>query len=256
MSPLRDLLDADGLALGLIVRVVRSAEIALIARQSGHDFIFLDRQHAPFDLETVAGIAVAARAVGVSPLVRVRGHDDPDIAVLLDAGASGIIVPDVSTPGQARQVVRACRYPPEGARSFAAPMVSLGYAASPPGEAGRRANRETLVVCMIENRQGLANVEAIAAVEGVDVLHVGCGDLAMDMGRPGDFEAPELVAGVRAVIAASRAAGKACGFGGDRNRARQLRYIAEGVRFVTTQADVALLLDAARSGVAELRPKG
>ncbi len=249
----RQLILNGDLALGLIVRIVRTPEIALIARQSGHDFIFVDTQHAAFDLAAIAGLAIAATALGVTPLVRVRGHDDPDIAVLLDAGVAGLIVPDVATADQARAVVCACRYPPHGARSYAGPAIGLGYGAMAPGPASKVLNDQTLVICMIETREGLANAAEIAAVEGVDVLHIGCGDLLMDMGLPGQFDGPEIAAAVRQVIACSRAAGKVTGFGGDRDRVRQRRYIDEGVRFVTTQADVALLLAAAAASAADLR---
>ncbi|TPE47110.1 HpcH/HpaI aldolase family protein [Amaricoccus solimangrovi] len=247
------LLRCDELALGLIVRVVRSAEIVLVARQSGHDFIFIDTQHAAFDLQTITSLAIAATAAGITPLVRARGYDDPDLSILLDAGVMGVIVPDVATAEQARRVVRACKYAPEGARSYAGPMIGLGYSGASPAEAIGRANEEILVICMIETREGLANAGEIARVDGVDVLHIGCGDLLMDMGLPGQFDGPEIAEAVRAVIGHCREAGKACGFGGDRNRERQRRYIAEGVRFVTTQADVALLIQAATAGVKELR---
>lgn len=251
----KQLVGEDKLALGLIVRIVRSSEIVLIARQSGHDFIFIDTQHAAFDLETITNLAIAATAAGISPLVRVRSHDDPSVALLLDAGVAGIIVPDVATAEQARRVVSTCKYPPEGARSFAGPTIGLGYAACSPLEASQALNEDVLVICMIENREGLSNVREIAAVDGVDILHVGCGDLLMDMGRPGDFGCPEIAEAVRTVIGACKEAGKTCGFGGDRNRDRQRQYIAEGVRFVTTQADVALLLEAATISAGELKSK-
>lgn len=250
----KQLIDADQLALGLIVRVVRSSEIVLVAKQSGHDFIFLDMQHAAFSLETVVNLSIAATASGITPLVRVNGFADPNIAVLLDAGVMGIIVPDVSTVEQAQLAVRACKYPPEGKRSFAGPSIALGYEGVLPAAASLALNSDITLVCMIETQEGLSNVEDIASVPGIDILHVGCGDLLMDMGKPGQFESPEIAAAVRRVIDACKSAGIASGFGGDRNRERQLRYISEGVRFVTTQADVALLLEAARARVSELRP--
>lgn len=257
MAPtLKQRMVAGELALGLIVRIVRSAEIVQIARCSGHDFIFIDAQHSAMGLETIVNLAVAARAAGVTPLVRVRGHDDPDMSVLLDAGVAGVIVPDVANADQARSVVARCKYPPQGARSFAGPVLGLGYEALSPQRASAWLNEETLVICMIETREGLENVAQIAAVEGVDVLHVGCGDLLMDMGLPGAYDSDEIAAAVRQVIGACRDAGKICGFGGDRDRTRQRRYVDEGVRFVTTQADVALLLQAASGSAAEVRGEG
>jgi len=241
------------LALGLITRIVRSGEIALIAKESGHDFLFIDSQHAAFDIQTVSTLAMTAAAVGLTPLVRVRAFDDPNIPLLLDAGAMGIIVPDVATAEEARKVVRVCRFPPEGERSFAGPAIGLGYSGVMPSEASRILNEGTLVVCMIETPGGLANASEIASVAGVDVLHVGCGDLLMAMGKPGDFACPEIAAAVRSVIKCCKKEGKVAGFGGDRDLARQRQYIEEGVRFVTTQVDVALLLSAASVRVAELR---
>ena len=143
------------LALGLITRIVRSAEIALIAKESGHDFLFIDSQHAAFDIQTVSNLAITATGVGLTPLVRVRAFNDPNIPLLLDAGAMGIVVPDVATADEAREVVRACRFPPAGDRSFAGPTIGLGYCNVAPSEASRILNEETLVVCMIETPDGL-----------------------------------------------------------------------------------------------------
>lgn len=251
----RRLIETDQLALGLIVRICRSAEIVLVAKQSGHDFIFIDGQHSTFDPVTISNLAITARAAGISPLVRVRGFDDPSIPVLLDAGVAGVIVPDVANAQQASRVVAACKFPPEGTRSFAGPSIGLDYEGFSPLEASRRLNDETLVICMIENRSGLENVEEIASTPGVDILHVGCGDLLMDIGMPGQFASPEIAGAVRRVLRAGKTHGKAVGFGGDRDRDRQRRYIEEGVRFVTTQTDVALLLKAASESAAELRPQ-
>src|SRR3954466_6781153 len=95
---------AGNVALGMIVRTVRSGEIALIAKATDHDFIFIDNQHALFDLSTIGQMALTAIGCGVTPLVRVRGFDDPDIGRLLDSGVMGIVVPDVDNAAQAERV--------------------------------------------------------------------------------------------------------------------------------------------------------
>ena len=114
-------------------------------------------------------------------------------------------------------------------------------------------NDATLVVCMIETVEGLANVEAIAAVDGVDVLHVGCNDLLTAMGMPGKFGCPEIVAAIERVIAAAKKHGKFAGLGGERDMERQLAFIKSGVRFVTTQTDIGFLMAAANQRTAEIR---
>jgi 2-keto-3-deoxy-L-rhamnonate aldolase RhmA len=111
----------------------------------------------------------------------------------------------------------------------------------------------TLVVCMIETQEGLDNVEAIAAVDGVDVVHVGCNDLLTAMGLPGQFGSPQIVAAVERIVAAAKAAGKFAGLGGERDMARQLAFIRSGVRFVTTQTDIGFLMAAAGARTAEIR---
>src|SRR5256885_7366246 len=102
-NPVKERMRAGDVALGLIVRLARSGDIARIAKTTGHDFIFIDRQHALFTLETIGHIAQTALGCGVAPLVRVRSCDDPDTAVILDNGATGIVFPDVGSAADAQR---------------------------------------------------------------------------------------------------------------------------------------------------------
>jgi 2-keto-3-deoxy-L-rhamnonate aldolase RhmA len=102
VNPVLERMRSGGIALGMNVRLGRSGDIARIARATGHDFIFIDTQHALFDLETLGHIANVAFACGIAPLVRVRGVGDPDVSLLLDNGAMGIVFPDVSSAAEAR----------------------------------------------------------------------------------------------------------------------------------------------------------
>ena len=100
-NPVKTRMGAGDVALGLVVRLARSGDITRIAKTTGHDFIFIDRQHSLFSLETVGHIAQAALGCGVAPLVRVRSCGDPDVSLLLDGGATGIVFPDVSSAADA-----------------------------------------------------------------------------------------------------------------------------------------------------------
>ncbi len=244
-NPVKSRLAAGQPALGIAVRTCRSADIARVARASGHDFLFIDTQHAIFDLETIAHIAGTALAIGVAPIVRVRGLDDPDVALLMDCGVTGIVFPDISTVEHARRAVATVRFPPLGRRSVAGGYVHFDFRGIPVAEATRRLQDATLLVLMIETMEGLNNVEAIAAVPGVDVLHVGTNDLLTDMGQPGAFDSPDAVAAQDRVIAAARAHGIHAGCGGNRDVARQAEAVRRGALFLTTQADIALLSAAA-----------
>jgi len=252
-NPVKARMAAGDVALGMIVRLSRSGDIARIAKTTGHDFIFIDRQHSLFSLETVGHVAQAALGCGVAPLVRVRSCDDPDTALLLDNGATGIVFPDVSNAADARRAVDACRFPPLGRRSVAGAYPIFDLQPVPVADSVRMLNESTLVVCMIETKEGLANIEEIAAVEGVDVLHVGCNDLLTAMGKPGAFGDPEVVAAVERVIAVARASGKHAGLGGERDLERQQAFIRKGVRFVTTQTDIGFLMAAAAERAAKIR---
>jgi 2-keto-3-deoxy-L-rhamnonate aldolase RhmA len=252
-NPVKELLKAGKVALGMNVRLARSGDIARIAKTCGHDFIFIDAQHSLYSVETIGHIAQAALGCGISPLVRVRSVDDPDTQVLLDNGVTGIVFPDVSTAAEARRAVSRARFPPVGKRSAAGAYTILDYRAVPMGQLVAALDDNALVVCMIETREGLENVEEIAAVEGIDVIHVGSNDLLTGLGMPGAFGSPEHIAALDRVIAVTKAHGKIPGVGGDRNVARQAEFIRKGARFITTNSEIAFILAEGARVTGELR---
>ena len=252
-NPVIERMKAGEVALGMNVRLARSGDIASIAKTTGHDFLFLDAQHAIFSLETLAHIAQASRGAGVAPIVRVRSCDDPDTTLLLDAGVTGIVFPDINTAAEARKAVDTAKFAPLGKRSVSGAYSLFDFRTLPLADTMRALNENTLVVCMIETREGLSNVEAIAATPGVDVIHVGCNDLLADMGKPGAFGDPEAIAAVEHVISVANAHGKYAGLGGDRNVERQVHFIRKGVKFMTTQTDIGFLMAEASRRTVELR---
>ena len=251
--PIKARLRAGGVALGINTRLSRSGDIARIARATGHDFLFIDAQHAIYDLETIGHIAQAAQALGIAPLVRVRSVNDPDITVMLDSCVTGIVFPDVNTPADARRAVETVRFAPLGRRSVGGTPAQLDFRPMPTGKLMETLNAQTLLVAMIETVEGLDNVEAIAAVPGIDILHVGSNDLLADMGKPGQFDCPEIVAAQARVTAAARANGLFAGCGGNRDVARQAAAIRAGAQFLTTQTDIAFLMAAASQWTEGLR---
>jgi len=252
-NPVKELLKAGKVALGMNVRLARSGDIARIAKTCGHDFIFIDAQHSLYSVETIGHIAQAALGCGISPLVRVRSVDDPDTQVLLDNGVTGIVFPDVSTAAEARRAVSRARFPPVGKRSAAGAYTILDYRAVPMGQLVPALDDNALVVCMIETREGLENVEEIAAVDGIDVIHVGSNDLLTGLGMPGAFGSPEHIAALDRVISVTKAHGKIPGVGGDRNVARQAEFIRKGARFITTNSEIAFILAEGARVTGELR---
>lgn len=251
--PLKEIFKAGNVALGLLTRLARSGDIARIAKTTGHDFVFMDAQHAGFNIETIGHIAQAALGIGISPLVRVRNCDDPQTQVILDIGATGIVFPDVNTAAEAKRAVNRARFPPVGKRSAAGAYPIFEYRAISMPDTIAALTENTLVVCMIETPEGLENVEAIAAVEGVDVIHVGANDLLTAMGKPGAYGSPEHIAALDRVFAAAKKHGKIPGVGGDRNLQRQMDSIRKGAQFLTTNSDIAFMMVEATRVTGDLR---
>ena len=252
-NPLKELFKANKVALGMNVRLARSGDIARIAKTTGHDFIFIDAQHSIFSVETIAHIAQTAVAIGIAPLVRVRSCDDPDTQVLLDNGVTGIVFPDVNNAAEARRAVNRAKFPPLGKRSVGGGYPIFDFRPLNTADAVPALQDSTLVVCMIETKEGLDNVDEISAVEGVDVIHVGSNDLLTALGRPGTFGSPEHLAALDKVITAAKAHGKVPGVGGDRNIARQTDFIRKGAQFITTNSEIAFILAEGSRVTGELR---
>lgn len=246
-------LAAGGLALGMGLRQARTVDIATIAGTCDFDWLFIDTEHNSMSIDTAAQIAMAAIATGVTPIVRVPGHQHYHCARALDNGALGIVVPHVDTADEARAIVDACRYPPQGHRSIAGNMPGLGFANVPVGEATQRINEETLVVVMLETPRAIDNVEEIAAVPGIDVLLVGTNDLCAEMGIPGGFGDARIPEIYKRVIAACRQNGKYPGMGGVYDAKLMDQYVRLGMQFILSGNDLAFLMAGARERSSMLR---
>ena len=252
-NTLKELFKAGKVALGMNVRLARSGDIARIAKTTGHDFIFIDGQHSIFTLETIGHIAQTALAIGVAPLVRVRSCDDPDTQVLLDNGVTGIVFPDVNNAAEAKRAVSRAKFPPIGKRSVGGGYPIFDFRPLNTADAVPALQENTLVVCMIETKEGLENVDEIAAVDGVDVIHVGSNDLLTALGKPGTFGSPEHLAALDKIMSAAKKHGKVPGVGGDRNIARQVDFIRKGAQFITTNSEVAFMIAEGTRVTTELR---
>jgi 2-keto-3-deoxy-L-rhamnonate aldolase RhmA len=177
----------------------------------------------------------------------VRSINDPDVSLFLDNCVQGIIYPDINTAAEARQAVDVCKFAPLGKRSVTGGYPMFDYAAMPLSQSVPILNEATLVGVMIETVEGLENVEEIAAVPGIDVIHVGTNDLLVNMGMAGQFDAPEIIEAQARVNRACAANGIAAGCGGNRSIERQANAVRNGAQFLTTQTDIAFLSSAARS---------
>jgi 2-keto-3-deoxy-L-rhamnonate aldolase RhmA len=179
---------------------------------SAMDFLWIDLEHSPMSPEALAGHLLAARAGHVPAIVRVPGVGTPFIKPALDAGADGIVVPQVRTVEEVRAVVSDCRYPPAGTRGFG-PRVPSRYGRVPAAEVVERANRTLFVSVQIETREAYEALEDIVSVPGLDSVVIGPWDLSGAIGTLGDVESPLILGAVARIVAAARRAGLPVGAG-------------------------------------------
>jgi 2-keto-3-deoxy-L-rhamnonate aldolase RhmA len=251
---LQERLARGEVALCMATRLARTAEIAMIADACGFDCFFVDMEHCTISLDDAAQICLAGLGAGVTPLVRIAGHNFDDAARLLDMGALGIICPNVSTKAQAEAFVEACRFPPQGTRSVAGPAPLQGYRATPLAEANAQGNAATVLIPMLETPEGIANAEAIASVPGIDILLIGSNDLCTALGIPGELKHPKIRAAYESTMKACAKHNKVLGVGGIRGDVAQVAELtALGARFVVAGSDLQYLMRAARDEVANLR---
>ena len=210
-------------------------------------------EHSSLDVDMASQLAMASLGAGISPIVRVPGHEHYHASRLLDNGAQGIVAPHVDTVEEAKRIVSACRYPPQGKRSVAGPAPQFGFKNVPLGEATRMMNEETLVVVMLETPKAIANADAIAQVEGVDVLLIGTNDLCAEMGMPGQFADAKVESAYKTVIEACRKHGKHPGMGGVYDPKLMTKYCGIGMRFILSGSDLSFIMAGARERSTMLR---
>jgi 2-keto-3-deoxy-L-rhamnonate aldolase RhmA len=237
---LRKRVMAGDVVLGAMVFEFFSPGIAQIMKLAGCEYIIYDMEHTGLGFETVKAQVAACRGLGVAPMARVPRSDYAYLARALDIGCEGVMVPMVNTAQEARSVVEACRYPPDGRRGAAFGFAHDHYEAGSPVDKIKSANKRNLVIAQIETEHGLENVEEIAAVDGVDVLWVGHFDLTNFLGIPGEFDNKIYKDALKRVVKAGRQHGKGLGFmASDETWARD--YKRHGFNMLAAGTDHGLL---------------
>lgn len=206
----RKKMDAGELCLGAGITLSDPSIVEALA--PAVDFFWIDLEHTHLSYETVLAHLVAARAGDKPAFVRVRGSDVAHIKPVLDIGAGGIIVPQVRSAGEVQQVVSACRYAPLGNRGFG-PRRAANYGRDGGSDWMRRVNQQIFVAVQIENESAYAELDAIAATDGVDSIVLGPYDLSVALGHAGELQHPVVVDAIEQIIATASKAGKYVGSG-------------------------------------------
>jgi len=239
----KEKLARDEVVASLTVRLVRSIEIARIAKTAGFDSIYVDVEHSSLSLETTSQICIAALEIGIAPFVRVPSTRPEHVSRALDGGALGVIAPHIRSAAEAREVVASAKYPPFGERSMGGALPHLHYRSFPAAEANAAMNEATMVVVQFETADAVDKADEIAAVEGADMVLMGTNDLLADMGLAGQYEHERVREAYSRTIAACRKHGKHVGVGGLATRPKlAAEFVRMGARYVSTGTDLAFLL--------------
>ncbi len=216
----------------------------------GWDSLTVDQQHGMVDFQSAVPMLQAISTTDTVPITRVPWLEPGIIMKSLDAGAYGIICPMINTPEDAKALVGACRYAPQGHRSYG-PVRALMYAGA---DYPQHANDTVVAIAMIETQEALFNLEGILSVPGLDGVYIGPSDLALSLGgtpKP-DQTDPKVVEAIDHILAAAKSHGVVpgihCG-----SPAYATRMVEQGFQLVTILSDNLLMATAAKRAVAELR---
>ncbi len=210
-NKLQQAVKAGRIPVGHMVWEFSTRGIAKLVESANLDFVLIDMEHSEFDVDKVADLIAWFKATDIAPFVRVPGCHYHFMARVMDGGALGVMIPNLETAEQARLAVNSVKYAPMGKRGVGLGGAHTDYLAPDPVAYFTESNQNTTIIAQIESPVGLANLDAIAATPGIDILWVGHFDLSQGMGIPAQFQHPDFLAALQQVIAATRKHNKLAG---------------------------------------------
>ncbi len=238
--------------IGTMVSELRGPGLMTMLDTAGFDFVLIDMEHSTYSLETVGDMITAAKSTNLHTVVRTPGLSRLALQQPLDAGADGILVPQVDTVDEVRQIVAWTKYHPLGERGMAMRRGHSNFAPVKAAEYTQHANEETLVVVQIESKQAIEDIDNMVSVPGVDAAFIGPADLSQSYGMPGRSEDPVIMEGLMKFIAACNKHGVAPGIH-VYNMEKAKWWIDQGMRFIAFGNDISMIVDTGRAHTAELK---
>lgn len=220
--------------------------------KAGFDFVVIDTEHGPQSTESVENLVRAAELAGISPVVRVRRNESSLISCALDVGAEGILVPQVTTVQDALNVVKATRFAPEGERGVCCYVRAASYSHESKFDYFKRANRDNVVIILIEGEQGIINLDEIIQLPGIDVIFIGPYDLSQSLGLAGQVDHPLVLEKMQEVVSKAQRAGLVVGTFVDNLEVAAL-WSRMGVQFMAYSVDTGIIYQASRDIVCKIR---
>jgi 4-hydroxy-2-oxoheptanedioate aldolase len=246
----KTLLEAGKPTLGVVMTIPSPLGAETLAGK-GFDWMWIDMEHSPIDLETADRMIQAIQGTGTVPIVRVAWNRHWLAKPALDMGAMGIIIPWVNSKQEAVDAVQALRYPPEGVRGVGASVAARRWGL-PTSEYLKVANNEIIAILQIENIEAVDHIDEILAVPGIDVIFVGPNDLASSMGFLGQPTHPRVEEAIQKVLAATKKAKVPAGILGFSPEAAN-RRIQQGFQFIAVASDGSLLSFGAKGILGQIK---
>ena len=239
-------------AIGTMISEIRNPNLAYMLAQCGFDFFIIDNEHGSYSPETISDLIAGARGAGISTVVRIPEIRRETILKPLDCGAAGLLVPQVNTPDQAREILTHAKYPPLGNRGVALSRSHSLYGMPKAVEYLTQTNETTFIAVQAESPEAVENSEEIASIPGIDAIFVGPFDLSVGLGIPGQVTHPKEVEAIEKVVEACQKHGTVPGI--HMNKLETLKeWIQKGMRFVTYGSDVDMLARGAADSLARLK---
>ncbi len=248
----KQVLSRGGVPVGHMLMEFATRGVAQILDATGIDFVVVDMEHSGFNLGDVATLMALFKASTIAPFVRVPQIEYHFIARCLDAGALGIMVPNVKNGDEARAVVAAAKYAPLGERGVALGTANTDFRSVNAAEFLAYANQNTSIICQIESQEGVDNLDAISSTPGVDALWVGHFDLSHSLGIAGHLHHPKLIEALKRVVSTARRHSLAAGIQ-PRALEQAQEWLDLGFNVISFGADVVIYADALTQGVTQLR---
>lgn len=238
--------------LGTFLELGSSSVVECLAL-SGYDYIIIDTEHGPFETESVMEYICASKRRDMTPLVRTKDASRPAILKSLDAGAMGLIIPNLHSVEEVKQVVKYGKYYPIGERGVAFGR-GCGYGMEKEQtmeEYFAEANREAMLIPQCETVGCLEHIEEVVAIDGVDGIFIGPYDLSTAMGKPGQFSSQDVLAAIKRILDACKSVGKPCFIYAD-SVEKTRKYFEQGFESVTLSMDSILFINAMKNIISQI----
>jgi len=248
----KQVLDEGKMPVGHMLLEFGTRGMPQILETTGVDFVVVDMEHSGFTIADIADMMAWFKSTTLAPFVRISQIEYHFIARSLDAGALGIMAPDVQSVAEARSIVDAAKYAPLGKRGVAIGTANTDFRSVDPEEFMSYANKNTTIICQIESQEGLDHVQDIATTPGVDVLWVGQFDLSHSLGIAGQFQHPRFLDALKVVVDTAHKNGLvACIQPG--NMAQAQEWMEIGFNAISYSGDMSVYIEAMTQAISNVR---